>query len=209
MYATACGLKLSLSDSEVDIKELQEISNVREELSCLDNVLLREHKIVLPAKLRDKAVSIAHEGHQGMNRTKSFIRSRVWFPRLNEKVEHAVRNCLACQTTHAGPERMEPLNMSEMPGKAWDNLSMDFCGPLPTGEYLLVIIDEYFGYPAVEITKSVSANATVPAVDKVLSMFGYPLVIKTDNGSPFNSHSFAQFASYSGFTHQMDNSTLA
>ena len=57
-----------LSNSEADIKELQELSNVREELSCLDNVLLRGHKIVLSAKLRNKAVSIAHEGHQGMNR---------------------------------------------------------------------------------------------------------------------------------------------
>jgi hypothetical protein len=138
----------------VDIKELQEISNVREELSCLDNVLLRGYKIVLPAKLRNKAVSIAHEGHQGMNRTKSFIRSKVWFPRLNdEKVEHTVQNCLAYQTTYAGPERMEPLNISEMPEKAWENLSMDFCGPLPTGEYLLVIVDEYSRYPVVEITK--------------------------------------------------------
>jgi hypothetical protein len=27
-----------------------------------------------------------------------------------------VQNCLACQTTYAGPEWMEPLNMSEMPG---------------------------------------------------------------------------------------------
>jgi hypothetical protein len=122
----------TVCDSEVDIKELQEISNFREELSCLDNVLLRGYKIVLPAKLRKKAVSIAHEGHHGKNRTKYFIRSKVWFPRLNEKVEHTVQNCLACQTTYAGPERMEPLNMSEMPGKAWENLSMDFCGPLPT-----------------------------------------------------------------------------
>jgi hypothetical protein len=154
----------TVCDSEVDIKELQEVSNVREELSCLDNVLLRGYKIVLPAKLRNKAVSIAHEGHQGMNRTKSFISSKVWFPRLNEKVEHTVQNCLACQTRYAVPERMEPLNISEMPGKAWENLSMDFCGPLRSQRasiYLLVIVDEYSRYPVVEITKSVSANANV------------------------------------------------
>ena len=37
---------------------------------------------------------------------------------------------------------------------------------------------------------------------QMLSIFGYPQDIKTDNGSPFNSNSFAHFASYSGFTHR-------
>ncbi|XP_069122386.1 uncharacterized protein [Argopecten irradians] len=64
---------------------------------------------------------------------------------------------------------------------------MDFCGPLDTGEYLFVIIDEYSRYPIVEIVKSVSANATIPVLDKVLGMFGIPTIIKSDNGSPFNS----------------------
>ena len=50
-----------LSNSQVNIKQLQELNNVCEELSCLDNVLLHGHKIVLPAKLCNKAISIAHK----------------------------------------------------------------------------------------------------------------------------------------------------
>lgn len=89
-------------DSEVNVKELQQLSNAHEELTCSDNVLLYGCKIVMTTKLRDKAVALAHEGHQGMNRTRSKVwskvRSKVWFPRLNEKVEKAVQNCLPCQT---------------------------------------------------------------------------------------------------------------
>ena len=66
----------------------------------------------------------------------------------------------------------------------------------------MVIMDEYSRYPNVEIVKSVSANTVIPVLDKVLSTFGCCKVIKTDNGSPFNSHAFAKFAEHSGFKHR-------
>ncbi|XDV21236.1 hypothetical protein PO909_026370 [Leuciscus waleckii] len=73
---------------------------------------------------------------------------------------------------------------------------------IPTGEYLLVIIDEYSRYPVVEIAISVSANTVIPIIDKVFSMFGIPRVLKTDNGPPFNSEQFSKFAGHLGFHHR-------
>lgn len=92
--------------------------------------------------------------------------------------------------------------MSEMPEAPWHNLSADFYGPLPSGEYLLVVIDDYTRYPVVKILHSTSATTVIPAIDDVFSMFGIPKVLKTDNGPPFNSNMFAQFAVYSGFHHR-------
>ena len=89
------------------------------------------------------------------------------------------------------------------------NLSIDFCGPLPTGEYLMVVIDEYSRYPIVEIVSSVSAKCVIPVLDKVLSVFGFPKVIKSDNGSPFNSSQFAEYASHCGFQTSPHHSALA
>ena len=88
-----------------------------------------------------------------------------------------------------------------MPSGPWLNLSVYFCGPLQTGDYLLVIVDEYSRYPIVEVVKSGSTN-TVTVLDKVISMFGVPTVIKTDNGSPFNSSAFSEYANYCGFVHR-------
>ena len=116
-------------------------------------------------------------------------------------VENTVKACFACQVTHVEPKHMEPLKMSPMPETPRKNLSMDFGGPLSTGEYLLVIIDEYSRYPVVEIVHSVSANTVIPIIDKVFSAFGRPDVIKTDNGSPFNSTAFEKYADNSGFKH--------
>ena len=65
-----------------------------------------------------------------------------------------------------------------------------------------MIIHEHSRYPVVEIVRSVSANTVIPVVDKVLSIFGRPDVIKTDNGSPLNSVAFQRYAENSGFKHR-------
>ena len=70
-----------------------------------------------------------------MSQTKSFIRSKVWFPGINEKVENVIKNCTACQLIHSNPVRLEPLSMSDLPDGLWENLSADFCGPLPSGDF--------------------------------------------------------------------------
>ncbi|KAK3084740.1 hypothetical protein FSP39_018188 [Pinctada imbricata] len=192
----------SITDTDIDIAELQAYRNIRNELVVhSENILLRDHRIVMPYKLRKTAIHIAHEGHQGLTKTKAFIRSKIWFPGINDEVDSVIKDCAACQINT--PARyMEPLHMSELPAHPWDNLSMDFCGPLPSGDYLFVIIDEYSRYPVVEIIRSLSAHTVIPTLDKVLSVFGIPSMIKSDNGAPFNSHAFKEFAQNMGFKHR-------
>lgn len=192
----------NIADPEMDIEELQALRSINGELvTYSDTILLRDNRIVLPSELRARAVNIAHEGHQGITKTKAFLRSKIWFPGLNDRVDNAIKDCAACQSvTHT--KRIEPLRMSELPEKPWANLSADFCGPLPSGDILFVITDEYSRYPVVEIIKSDSASTVIPVLDKVISIFGIPKVIKTDNGPPFNSHAFRQYAENTGFEHR-------
>lgn len=82
--------------------------------------------------------------------------------------------------------------MSRLPENAWQEVSADFYGPLQTGEYILVIIDEYSHYPEVEVLQSITGNAVIPVMDKVSSMFGIPKVAKIDNGPPFKSNQFSK-----------------
>ena len=92
--------------------------------------------------------------------------------------------------------------MSKLPDGPWQRVCVDFCGPLPTGEYLLVIVDEYSRFPVVEIVHSTSVKTTITLLDKVFSQFGVPYVVKCDNGPPFNGNEFAQFAKYLRFRHR-------
>ena len=89
--------------------------------------------------------------------------------------------------------------MSQLHDYPWQKVSCDFTGPFPTGEYALVIIDEYSLYPIVEIVKSTSSVAVIPVFDKVFSMYGVLEVVKSDNGTPFQSAEFKKFSEFFGF----------
>lgn len=100
-----------------------------------------------------------------MAKTKAYLRPKVWFPGMDAVVENSVKNCASCQLLAPEPRAMEPLKMSELPGSALENLSMDFCGPLPSEKYLFVIIDEYTRYPIVEVVRSFAAKTVIPVLD--------------------------------------------
>ena len=112
--------------------------------------------------------------------------------------EAAIKRCVPCQA--AIPQTTyEPLKMTPLPEAPWWELSTDFYGPLPSGEYLLVIIDDYSRFPVVELVRSTSANTVIPVLDKVLSTFSTPDILKSDNGAPFNSGQFHAYAENMGF----------
>ena len=50
--------------------------------------------------------------------------------------------------------------------------------------------------------KSTAATTVIPKLDKVLSEFGVPDVVKSDNGPPLNSKEFTAFADDLGFKHR-------
>ena len=188
---------------DTDIAALRSFAALRSELTVSsDGVVLRGSSIVIPKSLQQRVIELAHEGHQGIVKTKKLLREKVWFPGIDRLTEEMVKSCLACQAT--GPEvPLEPLKMSPLPRRKWTNVSIDFKGPIyGSGEYVLVVIDEYSRYPATEIVKSTSANTVIPVLDSLFSMFGIPEVAKTDNGPPFSGEMFAKFAKYLGFTHR-------
>ena len=182
--------------------ELQCFANVKDELGlAMDNtVILRDHRLVVPTCLRERIINIAHEGHQGIVRTKQLIREKVWFPNIDKYVEQKVKQCIPCQSVTACTHR-EPLIMSELPNKPWEEVSVDFCD-LPSGGHLLVVIDDYSRFPVVEIITSTSSEAVIPHLDRIFSLFGVPEKVRTDNGPPFNSETFRLFAQYLGFAHR-------
>jgi len=92
--------------------------------------------------------------------------------------------------------------MSPTPRVPWLQASADFCSPFPTGETVLVVLDAYSKYPEVENVSSVAAKDTIPALERIFATHGIPEVLKTDSGSPFQSHAFQSFAKEKGFTHR-------
>ena len=190
------------SEPNIDIHALQAYRRISSELSITqDGLILRGNRITVPASLQEHVVQLAHEGHQGINKPKSLLREKVWFPGIDNMVTQMVKGCIPCKSTYDAKPR-EPIQMTELPSRPWSHVSADFYGPLPSGHYILVVIDEYSRLPEVEIVKSQSAATVIPVFDKIFSARGVPDCLKTDNGTPFQSEDFKLFARFLGFEHR-------
>ena len=163
-------------NDSTDKEVIQIFAKVRNELTVdpENTIVLKGNRIVIPTALQNQAIASAHEGHQGLVKSKALIRTKVWFPSMDRMLEECIKNCLPCQAITTSKRQMPPLHMTPLPPQPWHHLSADFFGPLPSGEYLQVIIDDYSRYPIVEIINSTSARAVIPAFDRTFALFGIP-----------------------------------
>lgn len=181
--------------------ELMSFYNIRNELSSAEGILLRGSKIVIPESLKNETVKLAHVGHQGINKTKKLLRSKVWFPGMDRMAETETRECIPCQIATSTTHR-EPLKPTQCPNGPWEQVSADFKSVPHSHEQLLAVVDDYSRYPAVECVPSTSAKATISALDKIFATHGNPKLLKSDNGPPFQSKEFKEYAETTGFKHR-------
>ena len=90
------------------IPDLRPCSHVKEEISTVDGIVLRGRRIVMPGSLRKQTLQLAHEGYQGIVKTKQLLREKVWWPEIDKQIEEFIGHCLSCQA-QAPSARTEPV----------------------------------------------------------------------------------------------------
>ena len=188
-------LRNSLATNDWTSEDVKMYKNVRQEIAENDGILLRQNQIILPNSLRTCAINISHRGHLGITKTKGLLRSKVYWPNMSKDVETN-----ACQAV-TNSEKPEPLKPSPLPTAPWCEISVDFHGPLPSGENLLVILDEYSRFPIVHVMKSTTADCVINKLEPTFALFGYPDKCKTDNGPPFDSTKIKEYMKQNSIHH--------
>ncbi len=82
---------------------------------------------------------------------------------MDDHVEKLVARCNDC-TLMAMPMRAEPIKSTTLPEEPWEQVAVDFLGPLPTGEKLLLIVDYYSRYYEVVIMYKTNAERVIKAL---------------------------------------------
>ena len=95
-----------------------------------------------------------------MEKCKSLLRKKVYWPSLEADVNNHIGKCTSCIANTNGPNP-QPIRMSELPKHPWEEVEIDFYGPIPSGKMLLVIEDLYSRFPFIEIMKTTSASNLV------------------------------------------------
>lgn len=130
---------------------------------------------------------------------KSRLRTKVWWPKIDNDAEKLVKSCKGC-TLVSTPSLPNPMKRRELPSQPWVDVAIDFLGPLPSNEYLFVIVDYYSRYKEIKIMRDTTAKKTTEVLQEIFSRTGYPASITADNGPQFVSSEFKNYCQENGIT---------
>jgi hypothetical protein len=149
-------------------------------------------KVVPIPKERVKLIKHAHEdlGHFGVQRTYSLLQIHYWWRGIQQQVQALVARCVVCDRVrgsfNAPMPHLQPLPIMGL-GYRW---SLDFAGPVPVtprhNKYVLVMIEHFSKWiELVALLDKFSEGAAYSFLDCVLSHFGAPAEVLTDQGREF------------------------
>lgn len=180
--------------NETEIKPFEAFQN---ELGFVGELVVRGNKMVIPTSLRKRFLQLGHEGHPGESAMKRRLRDRVWWPGMDRDISKLVAVCEGCRLVGL-PQKPEPMRCRPLPSEAWTDVAIDFLGPLPSGDYLLVIIDFFSRYKEVEIMRLITAKETADRLRRIFQRLGFPRTITLDNARQFLSSDFGNFCKENG-----------
>ena len=183
-----------------------ELSSYFMELSIFEGCLLWGSHVILPQSCQEAVLTQLHEGHKGIVRTKSLAKMYVWWPGINNDIDHVVRQCVPCQKTCAGalqapfhswswPTLMELADMT-----IWARLHLDYAGQVE-GKMVIVMVDAHSKWIEAVPTATATSTAVIEVCRERFAQFGLPDTIVTDNGNCFTSSEFATFLQRNGIKH--------
>ena len=79
------------------------------------DIIIKDNGIVLPTIFHCITVKLAHVGHQGEQKTKALMRSKVFFIGTDKAIEDEINNCIACQSTGppTPPVKIQPSTLTD------------------------------------------------------------------------------------------------
>ena len=161
----------------------------RDELSIENGLILKGTQVIIPSSLRSEYLNRIHEGHLGITRCQQRARNSIFWPGINQDIVDVIRQCQPCQTHQKSQakEPMEPI-LINTPNVPFHTLGCDLFS-LNDKDYL-VIGDYYSKYPFVEHIRSQTSEVVSRIFIKLISQFGIPNTIISDNGPCFIGHQF-------------------
>lgn len=169
--------------------EDQELAKVKHELHVEEGMLFRDHKLVIPVKLRETIAKWIHSSHLGIEKTVSKGKSLYFWPGMNSDLEKEVKQCTTCEKFQRHQQK-ETLRLEEVPLYPFNRIGVDIFEW--GGKEYLSIIDAYSGFMIVEKAPKKSAEFIKNLLHQTFLNFGFPSVIRADN-NPFGAKAIVDY----------------
>lgn len=180
--------------------QLKPYHNCRTQLSVERGCLMRGHKVVVPAALRDTICNELHSSHFGIVKMKAEARKHVWFPGIDAALERLAAACTVCAALRPAPPHA-PLASWPHPPHAFYRIHVDFLGPFHNQMYFIVVDAFSKWVECFPMSSSYGSKAVIGRLNELMSRVGIPKVLVSDNGTSFTSEEFQHFCSINGIKH--------
>ena len=95
-----------------------------EELTCLDGLLFKGEKVILPQTIKSEMLEKIHETHLGTVKCKSRARQVLFWPGMSSQIQEPVAACRVC-AEHSRAKPKEPMIPVEVPDRPWAKVGGD------------------------------------------------------------------------------------
>ena len=91
--------------------------------------------------------------------TKQFLRTRFFWPGMDDATEKMIKNCQACLVNQP-LNKYTPLQPTPLPHGPWVKGAVDLVGPVD-GKFILTYLDYYSSYPEAYILKEITLREVI------------------------------------------------
>ena len=194
---TTCRLQQLKAETAKD-PELSITYCFTDTLSTDEGLLMKGDRTVILTSNRHRTLENPHVGHQGITAMQSNAKVTVYWPRIDEDIEDLMNRCSSCLLNCQNKAHKSMMG-HRIPGGPWQKLGVGFFDH--NGQKYMAVVDYFSKFPYLREMKSTNFQHTINHLKKIFSIESSPAILMSDNGPPFNSSEFAQFAQKWNFQH--------
>ena len=172
--------------------EICEYWKVRHRVSVDNELVLLDHRIVIPTSQHANVLRSLHSTHQGEVSMKVRANESVYWPGMNASIRNTRASCMFC-TKIAPSQIKEPINLTQSPDWPFQQIVMDLFYVGNPG--YLACADRLTGWLILYHLSHWQANASrlISICWDIFQSYGAPEELSSDGGPLFTSLPFTQF----------------
>lgn len=159
--------------------------------------LIHRWRKAVPQEQRKEILQRFHDApaaaHLGIAKTIQKIKAHFYWPKMQDDIQHYVRNCATCKASKSPSTTLMPQMGAVKPAKLpWELISIDFVGPFTRSKrgntVMLVVVDWVTKYVVFHAMRAADSAKMVEFLEnEVFLKFSQPRMILSDNGKQFQS----------------------
>ena len=183
--------------------QLMEYWKLRDEIYCVDGVMMRGDRIIIPPTLREEVCRLLHLAHQGVTGMNCRASGTVFWPGITSDIVKTRAGCSYCDI-NAPSQRQQPLEQPSLPSFPFQAIAADYfhC----KGSYYLMIVDRFTNWPQVMEVKQgqgdEGSKGLIKALRYMFAQFGIPQELSSDGGPEFAAQATQDFLKTWGVQHR-------